>query len=353
MKLKILFTVATSLLSACSKPSPHSIEGFTQGTTYHISYWPNRSVHNNTVDNNAIDNNAINDNSIAQAVSKELATIDAGMSGYRSDSTIERFNQNDNTETQWVGAEIATIVRHARTVSQATDGCYDPTIKPLFDLWGFSTESFAVPENTAIKNTLLAVGMDNVIAVDGTHLRRKNPSVEIDLSSIAQGYSVARLAQLLESYNIHDYLVEIGGELVVKGSKADGQPWRVAIEKPLPEARTIEKVITITAPAPTLAVMTSGTYRHFYDDKGVRYSHILDSRTGYPVTHHTVSVTVLYPDAALADAWSTALLCLGQSAGVEVANKHGIPALFIEQNDSKLIETYSLSLQHMQGIRIE
>jgi thiamine biosynthesis lipoprotein len=127
----------------------------------------------------------------------------------------------------------------------------------------------------------------------------------------------------------------------------------VAIEKPLPEQRSIDKIITLGKEATPLAVMTSGTYRHFYDDKGTRYSHILDARTGYPVTHRTVSVTVLYSDATLADAWSTALLCLGKEAGLKVADHQNIPALFIEQSTEGFVETSSAALQSLSNIQIE
>ena len=332
-------TLVLALLWGCTKaPSLQSIEGFAQGTTYHISYWrrePTDNAH------------------IAQVVSKLLAHIDAVMSSYQSNSTLEQFNQNKTDESQAVGAEIVQLVRKALPVNQASHGCYDLTIKPLFDLWGFSTDQFSIPDKTAIRQFLREVGMAKVEVVDDTHLKKLVPTLQIDLSSIAQGYSVAQIAQLLERLGIVNYLVEIGGELVVKGNKPDGKPWRVAIERPLPGQRSIAKIITMGAGGTPLAVMTSGTYRHFYDDEGTRYSHILDARTGYPVTHQTVSVTVLHADATMADAWSTALLCLGRDAGLAVANQHGIPALFIEQTKDDFVETFSAALYDLPGIRIE
>lgn len=332
-------TLLVALLSACTKaPSLQSIEGFAQGTTYHIRYWRRKPIDNAH---------------IAQIVSERLARIDAGMSSYRSDSTLEQFNQQQTVEPQVVGAEIVQLVSQGLRVNQASDGCYDLTIKPLFDLWGFTKDEFSVPEATLVKQTLREVGMAKVAVVDDTHLQKHAPALQIDLSSIAQGYSVAQLARVLEHLDIVNYLVEIGGELVAKGKKPDGKSWRVGIEKPLPEHRSIDKIITLGSGATPLAVMTSGTYRHFYDDKGTRYSHILDARTGYPVTHQTVSVTVLYPDATLADAWSTALLCLGKEAGLKVADQQGIPALFIEQSKEDLVETSSTALQSLSKIRIE
>lgn len=328
-----------ALSSGCTRDSSlQFIEGFAQGTTYHITYWgrePTDNAH------------------ISQLVSERLSRIDASMSSYRSDSTLEQFNQQHMIKPQALDAEIVQLIRQAFRVSQASDGCYDLTIKPLFDLWGFSRDQFSVPDKTAIQQTLEAVGMAKVAVVDDIHLQKRSPALQIDLSSIAQGYSVDQIAQVLAHQGIENYLVEIGGELVAKGKKPGSKAWRVAIEKPFPDQRGIEKIITLGDSATPLAVMTSGTYRHFYDDNSTSYSHILDARTGYPVTHQTVSVTVLFPDGALADAWSTALLCLGKEAGLTVADQHGIPALFIEQSKDGFVETSSAALQGLSSIRIE
>lgn len=328
-----------ALIAGCTKaPSMQSIEGYAQGTTYLIRYWRHDIVDNAK---------------IAQSVSERLAQIDASMSSYRSDSILQHFNQANTFEQQAVGAEIVQLVRQALQVSQASDSCYDLTIKPLFDLWGFTKDQFSVPDKRMRHRILDEVGMAKIALADDTHLQKHTPTLQIDLSSIAQGYSVAQIAKVLEQQDIVNYLVEIGGELVAKGIKPDGKAWRVAIEKPLPYQRSIEKIITLGQGATPLAVMTSGTYRHFYDYKGTHYSHILDARTGYPVTHQTVSVTVLYPDATLADAWSTALLCLGRDAGLKVANQQGIPALFIEQSKEGFVETSSAALQSLSEIQIK
>ncbi len=221
------------------------------------------------------------------------------------------------------------------------------------DLWGFNRDRFSRPSDQALRETLDSVGMDKLETVDATRLRKRTAALQVDLSSIAQGYSVSRLAALLERHGIRDYVAEIGGELSMRGHRPDGQPWRIAVEKPLSGQRSIEKVITAGHPAP-LAVMTSGTYRHYFDVDGTRYSHILDARSGRPVTHRTVSVTVIYHDATQADAWSTALLCLGTPAGLPVADAQGIPALFIDQDQQGgLHERWSRPLADMKGIRIQ
>jgi thiamine biosynthesis lipoprotein len=157
---------------------------------------------------------------------------------------------------------------------------------------------------------------------------------------------------LLEQQGITNYLVEIGGELQTRGQKPDTSPWRVALEKPLSSERTMQKIVTIKQIEP-LAVMTSGTYRHYFDVDGKRYSHILNAKTGVPVDHNTVSVTVLHDNVTQADAWSTALLCLGRTAGIEVANQAGIAALFIEQQGEAFNEYRSVPFDALTQVTVE
>ncbi|MDO9423775.1 MAG: FAD:protein FMN transferase [Methylobacter sp.] len=336
----LIFTPVACLflgvLTGCSEPTVQKFEGPTQGTTYHISYWSEAPV-------DAKD--------IKDAIENELADIDKLLSDYRPDSTIEIFNNTENTESQEVGSEIVSLVKVAKTVNRAGQGCYDLTIKPLFDLWGFQGDAPTVPKDSAIVTTLKQIGMDKLEVVDETHLRKKQADLKVALSSISQGYSVERLSEVLEQKGIVHYLVEIGGELKINGYKPDLQPWRIALERPLPEERVMHKVITMPKDSP-VAVMTSGTYRHYFDDHGQRYSHVLDARNGWPITHNLVSVTVLLGDPVLADAWSTTLLCLGQKEGMLAANTAKIPALFIELQDDELTESRSEALNALSNIAI-
>jgi thiamine biosynthesis lipoprotein len=289
---------------------------------------------------------------MAKSVEAEFSRIDKQLSNYRPDSAIEQFNATLSGQPQTVTAEIVSLIELARAVSAASDGCYDLTIKPLFELWGFTKDELILPNEAAIKTTLHNVGLAQLERLDANHLRKHNPGLKVDLSSIGQGYSVSRIGALLEQQDIHDYLVEIGGELQTRGQKPGGQPWRIALEKPLSGERTLHKIITVKRTTP-LAVMTSGTYRHFFDVDGKRYSHILDARTGKPVTHTTVSVSVLHDNPTLADAWSTALLCLGKNAGIEAANKAGIAALFIEQQGEAFNEFPSDYLTKLEQVSIK
>ncbi len=324
------------MLTACSEPTIQKLEGSAQGTTYHISYWSESPA-------DAKD--------IKAGIENEFVIIDKLLSNYRPDSTIETFNSAENTDSQEVGGEIVSLVKIAQIVNQASQGCYDLTIKPLFDLWGFRGDALTIPNDSTIRTTLKQIGMEKLEVVDVTHLRKKQADLKVDLSSIAQGYSVERISKVLEQKGIVNYLIEIGGELKTNGYKPGLQPWRIAVERPLPEERTMHKVVTMPKDSP-IAVMTSGTYRHYFDDHGQRYSHILDARNGRPITHNLVSVTVLTSDPTVADAWSTALLCLGSKDGMLAANAAKIPALFIELQGSELTESRSEALSILNTLTI-
>ncbi|WP_232056651.1 FAD:protein FMN transferase [Methylomonas rhizoryzae] len=322
--------------TACSeRVELQKFEGFTQGTTYHISYWSEP---------------AVDARNLQQAVAGELERIDNVLSNYRADSLIESFNNSESNASQEVGPEIVSLVKIAASVTRASQGCYDLTIKPLFDLWGFKDDVLNIPDQAMLSGTLANVGMDKVEVVDDTHLR-KPAQVRVDVSSIAQGYSVERISRVMEQNGVRNYLVEIGGELKTQGRKPDGGAWRIAVEKPLPDQQRMSKVLSMPTEH-ALAVMTSGTYRHYFDVNGKRYSHVLDAGTGKPVSHDLVSVTVLHEDPTLADALSTALLCVGQQQAMQWADAERIKVLFVQQQGDRFVETKSQALA-ASGLSIE
>lgn len=341
MRQVLPFVITLSLLTACSKsPEPIKLEGFAQGTTYHFTFVLNNEQ---TARQQAL---------ISKDISAELNRIDASISNYRKDSTIELFNAQLDTEPHEVNAEVVQLIEQARSISTASKGCYDLTIKPLFDLWGFKKDVFNLPSDVALQQTLQTIGIDKLITLDATHLQKTLPNLRVDLSSIGQGHSVGRIAELLEKYGVTNYLVEIGGELKARGTKPDGKPWRVALEKPLPNERKLSKIVSFNSGEP-MSLMASGTYRHYFDNNGKRYSHILDARTGKPVEHNTVSVAVLHPNPAIADAWSTALLCLGSEAGIKVANENNIAALYVDQHGEQLIEQKTKALNELKNVELK
>lgn len=336
-KLLAVLAMTFTFLGCSQSPEIQKISGDAQGTTYHISFWSPQ---------------AVDTASIKQLVETEFTRLDMQLSNYRKDSVIEQLNATVSSEPLALSEEIIGLIEQARVVSIASEGCYDLTIKPLFDLWGFNGDKLTPPDAASLQAALKQVGFAQIKIVDATHIQKLNPQLRIDLSSIAQGYSVSRMVALLEQQGIENYLVEIGGELQTRGKKPEGTAWRVALEKPLSSERTMQKIVTINRSEP-LAVMTSGTYRHYFDLNGKRYSHILDAKTGSPVDHNIVSVTVLHDNPTQADAWSTALLCLGKTRGIEAANKAGIAALFIEQDGEAFNELRTVPFDALKNISIE
>ena len=235
--IKKSYLLLVLFLTACEQPkNVQKFEGYAQGTTYHVSFWAAQK----NVDAIALQ----------KTVDGELKRLDEQLSNYRDDSAIEKFNAINSTEPQEISAEIVDLIEKTRVVSEATKGCYDLTIKPLFDLWGFKGESLTQPLPENLQKTLSQVGFSQLETVDATHLRKKVPDLKIDLSSIGQGYSVSQIAALLESQGADNYLVEIGGELQTRGKKPDGSAWRVALEKPLSSERSMHKVVTVNQAEP-------------------------------------------------------------------------------------------------------
>jgi thiamine biosynthesis lipoprotein len=329
---RILPAIISIGLAACQPPSRETeLQGSIQGTTYHIKM--------------VLDGLPVKPEDIKIAVEKTFADIDVKLSNYRDDSEISRLNRQKTAEWLPVSREIAELTTAAKEVYDKTHGCYDLTVKPLFDLWGFSKAENRVPSDGEIKQALVHVGMSRVdVDTEKLLLRRQDPEIQIDLSSIAQGYTVAAVAKLLESRGIHNYLAEVGGELKVKGAKADGEPWRVAIEKPTPFTREVQRIVDIRQKNGT-AVMTAGTYRNFFEENGKVYSHILNPQTGRPVTHTLLSVTVLHDDPVWADAWDTALLCIGEKEAADIAERESLKTLLIYREGEELKEHMSRAFQ--------
>ncbi len=325
-----LLALSLLFLLACSRsPEIQEIKGFAQGTTYSVKYWYEGEL---------------DKAELKQSIDAELARIDKVMSNYRDDSLIALFNQNEVADIPiLLDDEILKVLKISAEVHQKSQGCYDPTIGPLFKIWGFKKDHLNIPSEEQIQETLQSIGFASKLIRKEKTITKINPQTTVDLSAIGQGYAVAKISEILSKKGINNYLTEIGGEMLVAGTKPDDKNWQVGVERPVPNSQTVNEVIKITGKRPT-AIMTSGTYRHYFDDNGKRYSHILDPRTGKPVMHQSVAVTVLLEDATYADAWSTALLCLGSQKGLAVANQNHIPAVFYDMTQDKLSRQASQSV---------
>lgn len=266
---------------------------------------------------------------VSAAVETILESVNASMSTYRPQSEISRFNRQPVNEWIEVSDDFYRVFEMSRGVSRASAGAYDVTIAPLVNLWGFGPEaSTELPAPELITAGLSQVGEARIeIDERGTALRKRAP-VQLDFSSIAKGYGVDRVVDWMDGRGMSNYLVEIGGEIRVKGQSPRGGPWRIAVEKPDPMVRESTATLELSQGA----VATSGDYRNYFEHDGIRYSHSIDPRTGWPVRHQLVSVTVVHESAALADAWATALTVLGAEAALRTAREQGLAVYLISRD---------------------
>jgi thiamine biosynthesis lipoprotein len=336
--LVCLFGLALTLGGCSRPPKLHEIDNFAQGTTYHITWWADHHV----------DEMPVRDD-----IAKVLAQIDLEISNYRPDSDIERFNRSRSTDWQSFPPQVIDLLVIARKVYRDSNGCYDPTVGPLFNLWGFRKGTLHVPTQQEIDGVKKEIGFDHVeLDVARHRLRKTIPQLGIDMSSVGEGYSIWRLAQVLERHGIHNYILEFGGDMLVKGHKPGGEKWRIAIARPEPDVLE-PQAIAVIENEHGVSMNTSGTYRRYFDKQGKTYSHILDPRTGRPVTHDLASATVFDTDPRVGDAWATAMLCLGKSEGEAVAEKTGMKVFFVRRDGQTLTNSESPALRDTRAVKVE
>ena len=262
-----------------------------------------------------------------------LFEVNRQMSTYDPASEISRFNQFEDFNTWFPVSELfAATTARALSFSEISNGSFDPTVGPLVNLWGFGpgTSSEVLPSDDAIALAMSTVGFSAIDVREsdtgvGWAIQKKAERY-LDLSAIAKGLGVDKVYALLDNLGYSNFLVEIGGEVRVKGDK-DGSGWRVAVEKPVKEDRAVERLLSLK----DMALATSGDYRNYREIEGVAYSHTIDPSTGRPVTHQLASVTVADSACAMADGWATTLLILGPTRGYQLAVAKNLPAMFIER----------------------
>ena len=330
------------LLAACkSEPTELRIEGETMGTTYHIV---------------ALDaGDDLEGAEVKTAVEAALVKVNAQMSNWDPDSEVSKFDARQDTAPVEISPELAKVMAAAAEVNHLSEGQFDVTLGPLIELWGFGarTPETPHPSDAAITAALAEVGQDKVLVLDMQSdpptLAKTRPGANVYLAAIAKGYGVDVVGQTLHDLGLTDYMVEIGGELVTAGHNLQGKPWQIGIERPDAGDRSVQEVVALSG----LGMATSGDYRNYFEQDGVRYSHIIDARTGRPVTHATASVTVLADTAMMADAWATALLALGQERGLPIAEAQGLAVLFIARDaqagDNGFTTTATTRFQELQA----
>ena len=277
---------------------------------------------------------------LGQRIEARLEAIEARFSTYRPSSEVSRLNNRLVTEPIRVSAELCSVVEAAIGISRRTNGAFDITVGPLVNLWGFGPDGDRVspPSDDTVAEARASVGYQMLETdCESPTIRKALPGVYIDLSAYVKGYAVDQIAAILDDSDIANYLVEIGGELRMRGHNAERKNWAIAIEEPTDDARIVQSVIHIS----DSAVATSGDYRNFFEHAGIRYSHTIDPRTGRPVAHAAAAVTVVDDTAADADALATALLVLGPDEGLALAEHENIAAYFLVRDRDDIRERAS------------
>lgn len=301
-----------------------TINGNTMGTTYSIKYAVDEGTENK-----------ISADDLKEYIEQRLKEINQLMSTYIPDSELSIINRSPANIALKLSPETEYVIAKAIELNELSSGKLDITVGPLVNLWGFGPTKR--PEKTPTKEEVEAVrdyvGIDKFV-IDDNKLIKLHDKVYIDLSTIAKGYGVDAIAKVLESLGVFDYLVEIGGEMKLSGLKPNQQAWVVAIEKPVSNERAIQRIINVG----NNAIATSGDYRNYFEQDGIRYSHLIDPDTALPIQHKLVSVTVVADTALLADGLATALIVLGEEKGQELAERENIKALFIVKEGNEFVE---------------
>lgn len=314
-----LVLLGIPIVGCRNEPASVEISGQTMGTSYHVKV--------------AQLSDGISLDDLRGDFDEILKNIDRQMSTWRDDSEISRFNASATVDWFSVSTEFADVVQRAQEISRSTHGAFDITVGPLVRLWGFGPgEAVAqIPRQDKIDNLLQSTGADRLqVRTEPPALRKLNAATEIDVSAIAKGYAVDRIADRLEARGVHAYMIEIGGEVRAKGRKDDGRIWRIGISRPIPGDDGFVDIVELDGQA----IATSGDYRNFFELEGKRYAHVIDPLTGWPVAHELASVSIRADDCAFADAMATAMLVLGPADGLKHARENGLSVLlYVREGD--------------------
>ncbi len=333
IKLKSIFILALLVaLTGCFPSNDLSkkevlLQGMTMGTvTYNIKVIvdPNEEVGANF------------DATKAQAdIDGILDQLLQDMSNWEPESELSKFNKSKSLEPIQITEGLRRVIAESIRLGNLSEGKLDVTIGPLINLWGFGPEyrPEKVPSDEELKQVKSTIGLQ-YLKLEGNKLSKAIPELYVDLSTIAKGYAVDLVAEYFESKGLNNYLVEIGGEMRVKGFKHTGELWHIAIEKPVSDERAVHQVIV----PKDNAVATSGDYRKYFESNGQRFSHIIDPSTGKPINHKLASVTVIHPSSMTADGLSTSMMLMGEDRALAFAEENNLAAYLIIKTDNGFVE---------------
>lgn len=302
-------------------------EGMVFGTIYHITYQ--------------------SDTNYQKEIEAELQKVDNSLSPFNKGSIISRINRNEKVKVDEMFSEVFQL---AEKISGETDGAFDITVAPMVNAWGFGFKTGTPPTRQTIDSLRAIVGFHTVSLQDG-YVIKKNPKTMLDCSAIAKGYGTDVVARFLKKKGVQNFMVEIGGEIVVNGNSEKLQPWRIGINKPTDDSLNTSQAIQDVVSVSNIAMATSGNYRNFYYKNGKKYAHTIDPKTGYPVQHNILSATVFADDCATADAYATSFMVLGLDGAKKILEKHPELCAYLIYSDQKGSNQiwYSPSLQKKLG----
>jgi FAD:protein FMN transferase len=309
-----------AMLSCTPVQKKVMFRGQTQGTYYAVTYFDSK------------------EREFQPQIDSILKAFDLSVSMWVPESIISRINSGDSLiiPDEW----FADIFNRSQDISKRTDGAFDITVGPLVNAWGFGFKGRLKMDQALVDSLRELVDYRTVRLEDGKIIKDKK-NIQFDFNAIAQGYAVDVLGRFLASQGISDYLIDIGGEVLGKGSKPDGQSWIVGVENPAADSLS-ERTLNAKVKLNDRALATSGSYRKYYEENGVRYSHTIDPATGYPVRHSLLSVSVLANDCATADGYATAFMVMGfEKSKVFLDNQAGLEAYFIVDGGSGTFQTYA------------
>ncbi len=309
-----------ALLSSCvNQPQKIVLQGLAQGSYYAITYF-----------------DELNRN-FQHEIDSIFHAVDMSVNLWVDSSVISKVNRNEEVTLDSIFIDNFRIAQKAARLS---DGYFDPTISPIVAAWGFSYKSGDSITPQLIDSLKQLVNYQK-IRIENGKVVKENPNMKLDFNAIAQGYTSDLIASFLESRGIKNYLVDTGGEIMARGSKPNGQPWIVGIEKPAKNWDS-EQVVQTRITLRDKGLVTSGSTRKYVERNGRRYSHCIDPKTGYPVEHNVLSATVMAENSVWADALASICMVMGMKKSLPlIESMDGVEVYYIFVNDQNELETFA------------
>jgi thiamine biosynthesis lipoprotein len=307
----VLLIVGTVLIIRQQRSTPYQKSAdFIFGTSFHVTYQC--------------------DSDLTESIKTELMKVDASLSPFNEESVISAINNNKEVRPDQMFIEVFNL---AMGISKDTDGAFDITVAPLVNAWGFGFKNGSQPSKQQVDSLMQIVGYQKVRLTDGIVMKH-DPRIMLDCSAIAKGYGTDRVAKLLRSRGVENFMVEIGGEIVTRGVNPDRKPWKIGVTKPTDDSLHVGHELQTILNVTNKAMATSGNYRNFYYKGGKKYAHTIDPKTGYPVQHSILSATVIAKSCAVADAYATSFMVMGLEKAQKVLERHPeLMAYFIYSDD--------------------